>query len=339
MSDGARTLKNKLRSVGVSDQAVAAAWPAWWSDEAETSASALAELRFSVARKLGLRPRSLFDEGDPVFIWRDQARFKGLAVRTAQEQAAITSFGISVARLLLVSSPPPRPQITLPGIDPMALRQAVLSAGRLVSLGPLIGLAWGLGIPVAYLRVFPMPAKRMTAMAIRLEDRYAILIGRSAASESPVAFYVAHELGHIASDHLAQGSALVDLGELARRPGSDIEEQDADRFAMTVLTGAPDLHLAPDRPAQNAATLANAVVTAGRAQSIDPGILAMCYGREHNSWAIAQAALRLISTNTEPVWAQVNRFAAQQLDLDRLTSDNAAFLKSVLDIRQWSQSP
>ena len=79
MTESAADFKTRLiQSTGLSQSAVAAAWPEWWSKDAESSPSANVELRFSLARKLGLDPRSLIaDEAEPLFVWDDAARFKG----------------------------------------------------------------------------------------------------------------------------------------------------------------------------------------------------------------------------------------------------------------------
>ena len=71
--ESAGDLRLRLRGLGLSDSAVSAAWPRWWSEDAESSASARAELRFGVARRLGLDPHSLLEDRDaPRFLWRDR---------------------------------------------------------------------------------------------------------------------------------------------------------------------------------------------------------------------------------------------------------------------------
>ena len=69
MTEPALVLKRRLQDVGLSGPAINAAWPRWWSEAAEASSSARAELRFSLARKLGLDPSSLLDESaEPRFV-------------------------------------------------------------------------------------------------------------------------------------------------------------------------------------------------------------------------------------------------------------------------------
>src|SRR3546814_1754744 len=75
MNESAADFKARLiRRTGLSESAITAAWPDWWSEAAEASPAAQAELRFSLARKLGLDARSLLGEDQPRFIWNDSTR-------------------------------------------------------------------------------------------------------------------------------------------------------------------------------------------------------------------------------------------------------------------------
>ena len=65
-------LRRELRDAGIANSAIDAVWPQWWNDEAEGSLTATAELTYTVARRLGLAPSSLF-AGEPQFLWRDEA--------------------------------------------------------------------------------------------------------------------------------------------------------------------------------------------------------------------------------------------------------------------------
>lgn len=102
MPNNAQEFRVRLATAtGLSDSAIDAAWPEWWSEAADASASARAELRFSVARNLGLDPRSLLDDESPRFLWDDSAKYKNFKGDVEREKPAITAFGSSVARTLL----------------------------------------------------------------------------------------------------------------------------------------------------------------------------------------------------------------------------------------------
>lgn len=236
MTEDSKALKQSLRSLGVSGQAIDAVWPTWWSDDAEGSKSAQVELRFTVARRLGLSPRSLFDKETPTFVWRHEAKFKGLSAFNDTEKAALTSFGIAFARILIRATPEPAGH-SLVGLSAAELRGRVMRRAPFVSLSDLVAVCWGLGIPVVHLRVFPLSAKRMHAMAVRVDDRFAILIGKDASYPAPTAYHLAHEMGHVANGHLADAGAIIDLDEPIEMTDRDTEEIEADAFALEFLTG------------------------------------------------------------------------------------------------------
>jgi hypothetical protein len=322
-------LRRRLKSFGLSNAAIDAAWPRWWSGEAETSPAARADLRFSLARNLGLDPRSLLADGrTPAFTWHGQARFKHLATEDTLERDAIESFGRAIGALLLRAAPE---QVSVPALEAHELRQLVLRQSPYVRLADLLSIAWSIGIPVVHLTVFPWPQKRMAAMSVRVGERYAILLAKDSVYPAQVAFYLAHELGHLALSHFVNDAVIVDFEEstptLAR---DDSEEVAADRFALELLTGEPDLKVLPAIGHSTAAELARVVVAAGPDLQIEPGTLALCFGYSTRRWATAFAAMKSIYSTPKPVWAEVNRVARQQLRLDELSEDAADYVEAIL---------
>ncbi len=324
-------LRARLRNLGLTSAAINAAWPRWWSAEANASRSAQAELAFTVARRLGLDARSLLEQADtPRFLWRTEARFKRLAGENETEREGITSFGWSVASLLLEAAPVPA--ANLAGATASALRQQLLAERPFIGLPDLLTVAWSFGIPVVHLRVFPWPRKRMAAMAVRLGDRSAVLLAKDSSFPAPTAFYLGHELGHIALDQIARGAALVDLEDAHRSIGADdTEEALADRFALELLTGDP-------RPVVQAlggvrasgAELARAVTRSAPDLRIEPGVLAQVYGYSTGEWQTVGVALRRIYRRATDVWSYVNGVARRQLRLDQLSQDAADYVDTVL---------
>jgi hypothetical protein len=328
MADSASAkLRWNLKSLGLSDQAVDAAWPDWWSEAAGASASARAELRFSLSRKLGLDPHSLFDNRQPRFIWNDEGKFKRLTTESPSERAAVVSFGASVARAL-IAAVPAGPSVT--GLTAAALRESILSTQPFVRLVDIIALSWAVGIPVIHLRVFPLPAKRMSAMVIRVDGRFAVLLARDANYPAPIAFYLAHELGHIALGHLGDEVALVDYGDTLQDGHPDEDEQAADRFSLELLTGMPSPTILPEATNYGAASLAQAILQSASELKIEPGTMALCFGHSNSAWEKAFAAMKVIYTNEQPVWAEVNKIADAQLDWTSLPSDTAAYVRAVM---------
>lgn len=311
---------------------IRAVWPRWWSDEADTSGSARAELTFSVARKLGLDPVSLLGrEDEPRFLWRAEARFKHLTNEDELELAGITSFGRAVASALIAAAPAP---LASPSELPAgALRKQVLASGRPhVDLLDLLTLSWLIGVPVVHLRVFPWPQKRMAAMTVAIQDRAAILLAKDAGYPPTVAFYLAHELGHLAHGHLSGDRIIVDLEDpdAPVTRGDDDEEIAADQFALELLTGHPEPTVVAAGARPNATRLAAAALDASEQLHIEPGTLAQLFGYSTGDWRVATGALKVIYDEEKPVWREVNALARRELQLDLLPDDAAEYVSAVI---------
>lgn len=325
MAGDRKALIKSLREAGFSRAAIKAAWPSWWTGEADESPSGRAELRFALARRLGLEPKPLLGERVE-FVWNDEAKFKHLSAEGEAQKAALTSFGMSVGRLLLRATPAPATEIAPPDI----LRAAILAGNPFVDLSSLIATCWALSIPVIHLRVFPLQAKSMHAMVVKVDDRFAILLGRDAGYPAPVAFTLAHELGHVMLGHLADAPALIDLKDPALARDGDEQEEEADRFALTLLTGSsePDIQTNLDR--FNAPTLAAAVLDAAPRYSVEPGTLALCLAHRRHAWPVAMSALQFIYSERKPAWREVNGIADGELLWDELGDEAAHYLRNVM---------
>ncbi|MER8953414.1 ImmA/IrrE family metallo-endopeptidase [Mesorhizobium sp. M0833] len=325
MEESTKRLVKGLKAAGLSDQAIDAAWPGWWSEDAEASESARAELRFVLARKLGLAPEPLLGERVE-FVWKDDARFKNLSTEDAAEQAALASFGVAIGRILIRATDVGG---KINGISALDLRAAILQNRPVVDLVSLIGFCWALGVPVIHLRVFPLAAKSMRAMVVEVSGRYAILLGRDASYPAPIAFTLAHEIGHAALGHIGGGKAIVDLGD-ADLVDEDPQEVEANEYALSVLTGTIRPEFAINTTNYSARSLAEAVIVAGRQHNIDAGTLALCVGHLHENWAVANAALRHIYPAKTEMWRGINQIAERQIKWAALNDETSDYLRVLM---------
>ena len=324
-------LRRRLKSIGLSDPALDAAWPTWWSAAADASPSARTELKFSLARKLGLDPRSLLDDNaTPKFVWRDEARFKHLLTEDEQELSAISSFGKSLANVLIAATPDSSIRAAVPGA--LDLRRMLLKSRPYIRLSDLLSVAWSLTIPVVHLRVFPCERKRMAAMAVHTKDREAILLGKDSNYPAQIAFYLAHEIGHIALGHLKGGEILVDMDSELESPLNDEEEAAADRFALELLTGQPAPVVLTTAKRYTAKQLANEILRQAADLQIEPGTLCFCFGYSTGDWARTLAAMPIIYPDAKPVWNEINNIALTQLSLDETSADFASYVSAVLGL-------
>jgi len=290
-------------------------------------------LRFGVARRLGLDPGSLLASDDePRFLWREEARFKHLTSEGDVEQAGIASFGRAVATVLGSAAPPP--QFDLSGLSASELRVRLLASGRpYVALDNLVALSWSIGIPVVYLRVFPWPQKRMAAMTVRVGEQSFILLAKEASYPAWIAFYLAHELAHIALAHVGVDQAVVDFDDNhGATDDIDDEELSADAWALELLTGRASPDVVSADGTASARELARVALSSAQQLGIEPGTLALCFGYSTGQWAVANGSLKSIYAAPSPVWQTINAFARTQLALNESSSDAADFLDDVLEL-------
>ena len=155
MALSSRRLRRELQQAGIATSAIDAVWPNWWSEDANESVSATAELTYTVARRLGLSPSALFD-GSAKFLWRDSTKFKNLGTTTEREQEILAAFAVAIGRCALAATHP----VIASGLpDVHTLRETILRQGRLVDAFELLTFCWSLGIPVLQLPHFPPSTK------------------------------------------------------------------------------------------------------------------------------------------------------------------------------------
>jgi hypothetical protein len=206
----------------------------------------------------------------------------------------------------------------------------ILGSQPYVRLADLISICWSFAIPVIHLRVFPCAQKRMAAMTVHGTLGSAILLGKDSEYPANIAFYLAHEIAHVALGHLQAGDAIVDLESLELNPENDPEEFAADEYALELLTGEARPMVLPRARRYTAQQLANNSNAASNALRIEPGTLALCFGYSTSNWRTANAAMKYIYTAPKPAWKEINRIARMQMHADFITEDSRTYLESVL---------
>lgn len=170
------------------------------------------------------------------------------------------------------------------------IRNAILRGHRYVDFGSLLRFCWEAGIIVLQLSRLPTGGKRFDGMATLVNDRPVIVLASGRDGPPWLAFYLAHELGHVMLNHLGSGTAsLVDL-TIASRSGTAGPEREADQFACEVLTGHAEPLLRDLK--QKAPDLAITAERSGPSHGVDPGVYTLIYARSNDRWGVAQNALK-----------------------------------------------
>lgn len=326
-------LIKRLEVAGFASDFVRTCLPDWWDSQAEESDSAWLHMQLGLAQRLSIEPLSLFDENAPLQLSDvGRPKFKHLALSEAQQRAA-NGFGNGLARLLLAAMPESTHAIPSSALE---LRNLLLAETDepWVGFGQLLSLCAALGIPVAHLTAFPAGVKGMAAMTTSVGARGAIFTARKPVHPAQVAFYIAHELGHIALSHVREGQSIVealtlDPEETDNGVPPDDEEVAADRFAFELLTGQPALRVQGPTDKGTTRELVETAISTGRSLRVDPGLIILCFGRESNRWSLAGAALKLLPDHDVAVTAQINRALRTQLDPEMLSSEDRAYIDAV----------
>jgi hypothetical protein len=303
--------------------------PDWWSVETEAEPGALTDLKIMLARRLGLDLRSVLGDGPITLALPDAVKFKR-TVRVAEETPPepFLAYCTAISRAVAAAMPP---SSGFPAADPAVERAAILSDAKVkwVSLNALLRRCWAeLGVAVVQVAEVPTNGKGFDAAAFRIDGRVVVLLVKRASHQAWASFWLAHELGHLALGHVAEGEAIFDESD---QPDADSEESVADGYGLALLGGAGLVDVLPVGEA-NAASLAHTALAVGTSRSIDPGHLVLRYARSSGEWEIAQAALARLAPD-EDVAGVVNEIAARFLNFDAIGEDSQAALAAALALK------
>jgi len=172
-------------------------------------------------------------------------------------------------------------------------------------------------------------------MATTVRERPIVFTARKPTHSAQIAFYIAHELGHIALGHVKDGSAIIealafDAEETDDGVPVDVEEAAADEFAFELLTGNPKFTVDGPLTRGTADELAKTALQAGGQLQVDPGFLVLCFGRTTGRWPVAVAALKELKDQAGSVPRLINAALRGQLDMDLLSFDDQAYIDAVV---------
>jgi hypothetical protein len=270
--------------------------PEWWDDEVAHNPAGYAQGLLVLSRNLGLDLASLQNGTAPVGLRNlGPCKFKKTASKRDEELIVARIVTTRVASMAAAAAPKPsRPFST----SAAAIRETILSGPpNWVGLAELIEYCWSVGVPVLHVPTFPEGARKMDGMAWVQSGRKAIVLCKNCMHSAWLLFILAHELGHIARGHLGGDGALVD--EEVDQQGADKEEQEANAFALELLTGNPTCEIVPVGEGVSAGSLVTSALQLGMAERIDPGhiVLNCAHQAKGPYFALANAALNLLEPN------------------------------------------
>lgn len=323
-----KSIYNRLREVGFTKPYIrkVAALPSWWDDSLWDDPSSKSVGLIHLSRHLGIEIATL--QNPSVTL-----RLKDFGVCKYKKLAGTTEDELQLARVIatraaqLAAAAQERPFEAVP--PAAALRSKILERAPWVGFNDLLDHCWSAGIPVLHVNNFPTDArKKPIGFTLRVNGRPAIVLCSENRQPAWQLFILAHELGHLHHDHVPENGALLD--ETVHDNIQDQEEEQADRYAIELLTGNANTCIQTEGRWPNAHALADLARAFGERNQVDPGhvVLNCAHTIGSGFWRIANAALKLLGPNANAVGTIGEKFAAN-LDWERLPEDSSEFLMQV----------
>lgn len=306
--------------------------PEWWSDEIAESSTGFLEGVGYIAKHLGIDP-SVLRDGERSLSARTVAgaRFKLRADVESDDVTWAQSVAVRAGEMAAYATEAPF-QISSEE-SARSIRNHILENGaKWVDLEHLLRFCWNSGLPV--LHIPEVPGSKMDGMVVSADERPVIVLSKDHSQKAWLLFILAHELGHIVKDHIEQGDVLVD--EEYTSDSSDPREQEADRFAVELLSGDPDFKVGGKLV--EAEVLAKQAKKFAAEYQIAPGaaVLNFTYNHPEHPWGLAHATLKKLRPDANAPGI-IRSSLQENLDWSRLPDESANFLARVSGIDRSSE--
>jgi Zn-dependent peptidase ImmA (M78 family) len=306
------TLYAHLKTVGISKAFARKMLPDWWDDSITSSNAGLQQAQLYFSKIFNLDIASLASQEIPPRFRQEVHKFKISQNTTEARVTASAHYATAMARIALrgIGSP-----YLAPPVNPNELHEQILLSSECVSLSSLLEWCRTAGIPV--LHIEKLPDIKMTALAIRIDGRFAVVLSRKG-HPSELLFHLAHELGHIARGHLSNDGFLADQ-KIGTGNLDDADEKEADAYAIRLLNGR---EVRSDTEACNISPqqLYQAAKELSKNQRVDIGHIILNYAHTQNQFPVAKAALKFIK-GTDCGGKIVNSLFFGNLDKELLSED------------------
>lgn len=295
--------------------------PEWWEDSLADVPANRAFVENLLARNFGMPLQDLSRPSSELQLPSlSHVKFKRYKNHVDETVAPALLVAQRAARIVADALPSLQPFDLQ--FDAAAVRQAILRKHRYVDLSSLLDFCWNQGIIVLHLARAPRKSKRFDGLAMFCGERPVVVLGTRRDSPAWMAFYLAHELAHILRRHVTPGSPPLADSDL-QTASTDRQEREADEAACLLLTGIA--HPKMKDLKYNALQLALYVAQTGPNHGVDPGVMALIYGKSNDRWGVAQNALKHLSLDAgaQQMIAEARR---KRLDLQALSESSERFL-------------
>jgi Zn-dependent peptidase ImmA (M78 family) len=296
--------------------------PDWWDDNMAQDNDLLPELEIRVARFLGLPLSTLRAPG----VRMACPEYPNARLRRVREidrnrltPAIHSALRIASAVVRCMRGSTNAPQI--PPADGCAWRRQIIPGREAVTLDDILDNLWERCIPVVPLDVLPDP--NFQGLACIVEGRPVILLGHKHDEPGRVAYFIAHEVGHIAAGDCSAGQPVLD--EVEEVHDEDDMERAADRFAAHVLVGGGSI---PEVDGSDFRQIARSAAEIERSTGIDAGAIIFEWARRTDDYLKATLAVKALYRGAG-ARRKLREHFDQNVDLNVATESDRALLRCV----------
>lgn len=208
----------------------------------------------------------------------------------------------------------------LPG-DGLEWRRELQTSNAPVTLDHILSDLWWRGIPVVPLEVLPAPS--FQGLACVVEGHPVILLGHRHDEPGRVAFFIAHEVAHIALGDCSPERPVVDEEDLIVDEAE--VERSADRYAARVLIGQDSIPLLEGADYKQ---LAREVAALESETGADASILLFAWAAKTGNYRAATMAVKALYRGSG-ARATLREYFDRNVDLKAATETDRALLRCV----------
>lgn len=311
-----KELFSRLTPLGITPKFARCALPSWWDDSIASSEAGLQQAQLYLSKVFNLDIMSF--EADKIKFRQTQRKFKLSRNVTEDSVNQSAHYVTGIARMILGA-------IDEQGSVPSKssdLRSSCLVSERGVDLEALLMWCASANIPVIHVDV--LPGKKMTGLVVRESDKFAIVLSKKGC-QSEMLFWLAHELGHIACNHLNQDGFFAD-----ERIGEDLEDDDerqADFYGVHLLNGSDTKYTI--KRLVRASELALAAARYGKDVNVDAGHIILNFGHNNKSYIpLARGALRELGQSSEIASKTVNKVFFGWFPSENISEDQFELIRA-----------
>ncbi len=319
------TLMRRLSRAGFQRQFITTAlMPDWWDESCAHEPDLLPDIEVRVARFLGTPLAEIKNVeaqlSVPSYCGAQMRRVRD--TDTDRPEPAIHAaihISSAVIRNLRCTGP-----VQTPPSDPGEWRHLLMSRGHgPVQLDNLLADLWTKGIPVVPIDMLPTPS--FQGLACIVDQHPVIVLGHNYDEPGRVAFFIAHEAGHIAADDCAPNAPVLHRSEGVR--DSSTMERDADEFATRLLVGEGPLTL-PEENEVDFRRLAQKAVDLESLTDADASSIIYAWAAKTLNYPAAAMAVHALYRSTG-ARRRVRRLFDQYVDLGSAGESDRALLRCV----------